>query len=367
MAPLFTIAVTTFDRLELLKQTISSVLSQTFGDFEVIIGNDNPARKLSPEILGISDPRLRVINNETNLGEFSNMNSLLQSGRGRYFTWLADDDEYAPRFLEAIHEALLKYDYPACVFTSFQNIGDAAVINPARVFSGETQLLSGRDFIRRYLAREIETVGTMSMCETSYLKALGGLGDVSADGKGYYCEYLQILRAAKQEQICYIDAPLMYFRIHERSWSASLNTDLEQYKRAAKNLIAAGIEVFQMPALIDDFDQNLTNMLRWFLGEFAAFFRRGGGLPFATLLRFFSSARAYLRPLRGSRLYWRSVRSLINAEVWLFWAVCKQKFLGVAPEWMIDFAYAVRKVLFDRPRPARIADNSGNKLESKFG
>lgn len=363
MAPLFTIAVTTFDRLELLKQTISSVLSQTFGDFEIIIGNDNPARPLSPEMLGISDPRVRVINNETNKGEFDNMNSLLQLGRGRYFTWLADDDEYAPRYLESIHQALLKYDYRACVFTSFQNIGDGAVINPARIFSGETQLLSGRDFVRRYLAREIETVGTMSMCETKYLRAQGGLGDVSLDGKGYYSEYLQILRAAKQEQVCYIDAPLVYFRIHERSWSASLNTDLEQYKRAAKNLVGAGLELFQTPALIDDFDQNLTNMLRWFLSEFVAFFRRGGGLSYTTLIKFLVSARAYLRPLRGSRLYWRSVRCLIRAEVWLFWAVCKQKFLSAAPEWMIDFAYAVRKILFDRPRPAAIVDK---KLESRF-
>lgn len=355
MTPLFTIAVTTYDRLELLKQTIASILSQSFADFEIIVGNDNPARELSGEKLGLDDPRIRFVNHQTNLGEFNNMNSLLQFGRGRYFTWIADDDEYAPRFLESVRDALLKYDYPTCVFSSFQLIGDT---NERRgtAFSGETKMLSGREFLRLYLANEIDTMGTMSVCETSYLRTNGGLGDVSKDGQGFYCEYLQILRASRQERVCYIDAPLMFFRVHERSWSASLNTDLEQYRRASKNLIDSAIEYFRTPEMIADFNQNLTNILRRFMGEFVAFFRRSGGVSFVTLIKFFFSARTYIASLRGSSLHWRATRCLISAEVWLFWAVCKAKFLSAAPEWMIAFAYAVRKIVFDLPPPERLAN-----------
>ncbi len=366
MTPLFTIAVTTFDRVELLKQTIASALSQTFADFELIIGNDNPTRELTSESLGFDDPRIRFINHPTNLGEFKNMNSLLELARGRYFTWIADDDEYAPHFLESVHDALEKYHYPSCVFTTFQLIGDTEE-RRGTAFSGETKLLSGREFLRSYLAQEIDTIGTMSVCETSYLKAQGGLGDVSADGQGFYCEYLQILRASTQEKICYIDEPLMHFRVHERSWSASLNTDLDQYYRAAKNLIAMAIDFFRTPQMIGDFNQNLTNLLRRFLGEFVALFRRGGGVRFVTLIKFFFSARVFVSSLRGSPLYWRAMRCLISAEVWLFWAVCKAKFLGSAPEWMIDFAYAVRGILFDLPRPERLPEKSGNELESRVG
>src|SRR5438034_1385314 len=43
--PLFSIGVTTYDRVELLVQTLSSILGQTFSDFDVIIGNgDSPLR-----------------------------------------------------------------------------------------------------------------------------------------------------------------------------------------------------------------------------------------------------------------------------------------------------------------------------------
>jgi len=365
--PTFSIAVTTYDRHQSLIETLVSITNQTFSDFEILVGNDNPSREVTATTLAMDDPRIRFINRPQNLGEFENMNSLLRESRGRYFTWIADDDLYAPDFLQSVYDALHKYEFPACVFTSFQVMQVTELVNSDKTFSREARLYSGREFLRRYLAREVETIGTMGVYEANYLKSLNGLGDVSADGKGYYCEYLQILRAAGQERVCYIDAPLMCFRVHEASWSASVNSDMEQYKRASKNLVAGAIEVFRTPALIEDFAQNLTNMLRWFLGEFVAFHRRQGGVPFRALLRFFVSARTYIESLRGSDLYWRSVRCLLSAEVWLFSAVCKEKFLASAPGWMIDFAYAVRRVLFDRPRPQRLPDKTGETLESRLG
>src|SRR5580765_8313389 len=110
--PLFSIGITTYDRVEMLIETLHSVLDQTCGDFEVIIGNDNPGRRLTAEFLKIHDPRVRIVNHERNLGELGNMNELVRLGRGRYFTWLADDDLLAPRFLDAMREALTRFDYP---------------------------------------------------------------------------------------------------------------------------------------------------------------------------------------------------------------------------------------------------------------
>jgi glycosyltransferase involved in cell wall biosynthesis len=363
---MFSIALTTYDRHQSLIETLLSITKQTFADFEIIVGNDNPAREVTASTLAIDDPRIRFINHATNLGEFENMNTLLRMSRGRYFTWIADDDLYAPDFLQTVHQALCKYDFPDCLFTSFQVLQNTELVDRGKTFSGETTLYTGREFLRRFLAREIETIGTMGVIETNYLKSQDGLGDVSADGKGYYCEYLQILRAASQEHVCYIDAPLMYFRVHDSSWTV-VNTDTDQYKRALRSLIASGIEVFRTPTMIEDFDQNLTNILRWFLGEFVAFFRRRGGVRFMTLFKFFFSARDYISSLRGSALYWRAVRCLLTAEAGLFGDVCKQKFLATAPEWMIRFAYSVRRILFDRPRPPRLPDKGGNTLESRVG
>ena len=116
--PLFSIGVTTYNRRELLKQSLASIINQTFSDFEVIVGNDYTQEILSAEILGIQDPRIRFINHPQNLGEVGNMNALLEMSRGKYFTWQFDDDLYATNFLETVHSTLIKFNFPSRVFTS---------------------------------------------------------------------------------------------------------------------------------------------------------------------------------------------------------------------------------------------------------
>src|SRR5436190_11907557 len=149
--PLFSIGVTTYNRVELLIETLNSIISQTFADFEVIVANDNPNRTVTAESLGLHDPRIRFVNNPTNLGELRNMNSLLELSRGRYFTWIADDDLYAPDFFQRSYEALQKFDYPRCVFTSFNLMHGDRVDDEAGIHSGETRLYNGREFLRSYL------------------------------------------------------------------------------------------------------------------------------------------------------------------------------------------------------------------------
>ena len=122
MKPFFSIGVTTYNRPEMLKQTLMSISAQTFSDFEVIVGNDYVQDPLSAELLGIMDSRIRFINHPQNLGEASNMNTLLNLSRGRYFTWQCDDDLYAPNFLGEVHSTLLKFNCPTCVFTAYEFI-----------------------------------------------------------------------------------------------------------------------------------------------------------------------------------------------------------------------------------------------------
>ena len=40
LSPFFSIGVTTYNRRELLKCTLDSIIKQKFSDFEVIVGND---------------------------------------------------------------------------------------------------------------------------------------------------------------------------------------------------------------------------------------------------------------------------------------------------------------------------------------
>ena len=60
--PFITIGVTTYNRREMLKECLHSILAQTHVDFEVIVGNDFTSNKLYLDEFGIDDPRFKDLN-----------------------------------------------------------------------------------------------------------------------------------------------------------------------------------------------------------------------------------------------------------------------------------------------------------------
>ena len=88
-----TVEITTYNRKDLLKEAINSILLQSYQNFYILIGNDYTSHNLNFENLGIpTDERILFYNHSNSLGEFSNMNFLLDKCKTELFTWLADDD-----------------------------------------------------------------------------------------------------------------------------------------------------------------------------------------------------------------------------------------------------------------------------------
>lgn len=318
--PVFSIGVTTYDRRELLVETLASLKAQTFSDFEVIVGNDNPARHISAETLGINDdPRFRFINHERNLGDVGNMNALLRLARGRYFTWIADDDLYSPKFLQEVEATLRKFDYPPCVYTSF-SVGSTI----PNVNSVEGVSLSGSEFLRQYLAGTVTAIGIMGVFDRKYLNDIGGLEYIAGGSASLYTEYVQIMRSGLLEKIAYIDAPLFVFRPHPGSWGCT-NIDVDLFREAGEILSRKSLEVLRRPELIKDFDHNLTCFLKKFMFEFISI-AKANPQPFNTpqLLKYLFFSRRYISSLQGSRLYWRAVRCLVRVHAILLRAACRR-------------------------------------------
>ena len=100
------IGVTTYNRNNLLKRAIRSILNQSYRNFEILIGNDYVKKKINKKILGTSDPRIKIFNYKKNLGEVENMNYLLKKSKSKWFTWLADDDFLNKNFLKDLYNSL---------------------------------------------------------------------------------------------------------------------------------------------------------------------------------------------------------------------------------------------------------------------
>jgi len=264
--PLFTIGVPTYNRKNLLKQTLSSILQQTFTDFEVIVGNDFPEEVLSLEMLGINDPRMRVINHKRNMGELENMNYLLSVAQGKYFTWQFDDDPCAPTFLSEVYSALIKFEFPTCVFTSFAFIYSTSYYKFNKTTSGKMQLFPGPDFLRKYLSGNVKALGCCGIYKTEYLLRIGGAKRLTNGLIALHSEYLLLIGAGMVPNIAYINKKLVSSRIHENSWTCA-NDNVDLFKQAGITLMRESIRILSDNTLKNDFHKNIKAISKFVISS----------------------------------------------------------------------------------------------------
>lgn len=99
---LFTIAIPAF-KSKFLGEAIESCLSQTYGNFEVVIVDDASPEDLKSVVDGYHDNRIRFYRNEKNCGAVDvvdNWNICLSYAKGDYIICMGDDDRLLPNCLE---------------------------------------------------------------------------------------------------------------------------------------------------------------------------------------------------------------------------------------------------------------------------
>jgi glycosyltransferase involved in cell wall biosynthesis len=309
-APFFSIGVTTYNRPEMLKECLQSVIGQTFSDFEVIVGNDYPSQMISDNFLSVYDPRIRFVNHSRNIGEINNMNKLREISRGKYFTWLADDDMYAPTFLETIYSVLDKYNFPQCIFTSYMPVRSLSEKHGKG--KADIQVLDGRQFLQKYLSRQIKVIGCYGVFDRRYIRDIGGI-EYLGNGFSPYADNLLVVKAALQKEVVYINAPLIFFRTHDQSISYT-SPDVDAYSSAQKDFLSKSIEVFGSEGLSEDYRSNLFLLLKWCLSDYCTVMRRSGTLRFGQLIKYLWFLMSYLKKIKGHRCKMMAVvlRSVFN-------------------------------------------------------
>jgi glycosyltransferase involved in cell wall biosynthesis len=95
-APVVSVILATYRRPLLLGRAISSVVAQTFPDWELIVIDDEPGVVTAEIVSGFADPRIRLISHEVNLGLSAARNSGISAARSQLIGFLDDDDEYLP-------------------------------------------------------------------------------------------------------------------------------------------------------------------------------------------------------------------------------------------------------------------------------
>ncbi len=100
MFPRVSVVMTTYNGSQFVKETIDSILNQSFSDFEFIIIDDNSTDETFEIIKGYNDRRLRIYRNSQNLGVGATRNRGINLANGDYLAYTDQDDISLPQRLE---------------------------------------------------------------------------------------------------------------------------------------------------------------------------------------------------------------------------------------------------------------------------
>jgi glycosyltransferase involved in cell wall biosynthesis len=98
--PLVTVIVTTYNRKELLKETINSILSQTFKNFELIVVDNFSSYDFLSYVESFNDVRINAFQNRNNGIIAVNRNYGISMAKGEYIAFCDDDDLWKKNKLE---------------------------------------------------------------------------------------------------------------------------------------------------------------------------------------------------------------------------------------------------------------------------
>ena len=102
------VVIPLYNKEKHIEKTISSVLSQTISDFEIIVVNDGSTDKSPNAVQNFKDPRIRLIH-QKNAGVSAARNKGIYEANADLIAFLDADDEWTPDFLKTILRLYEKY------------------------------------------------------------------------------------------------------------------------------------------------------------------------------------------------------------------------------------------------------------------
>lgn len=260
-----TVGLVTYNRPDFLKEAVHSVLNQSFGNFELLISNDYVESMVTFESLGIKhDSRIKIINQENNLGEVKNHNYLLEIAQGEWFVWLGDDDLFHPEFLMLAKNAITNKKNVNAVgfFSNFIASNSPNGLFPGLLKSMECLHYDAPNFLLEYTARKNPLIGCYGVMRTAVLRKIGGLPQLG-DSFGPYSDTLIPILLVEHGDLCWLDESLIFFRTHAESqsnksfhFSAFTSAEIEFLEHLKRICVGGHWNISS--------DKVIANMVEWF-------------------------------------------------------------------------------------------------------
>lgn len=211
--PVISVVIPVYNGAKTIKETIESVLQQTYQSFEIIVINDGSQDETLAVINSIQDQRVKVFS-YPNAGLSASRNRGFAQARGEYIAFLDADDLWTKDKLEAQLEALQQNPQAAVAYSWTDHIDeDGKFLRPASYNS-----CSGNVY-ERLLIGNFLVCGSNTLIRAQALTKIGGFDESLNSAE----DWDMWLRLAPCHEFVVVPRPQVLYRISPYSMSANIS------------------------------------------------------------------------------------------------------------------------------------------------
>jgi glycosyltransferase involved in cell wall biosynthesis len=217
--PAVSVVLPTYNREAVVGRAIESVLNQTFRDLELIVVDDGSRDGTVDAVSRVEDPRLRLIQHETNRGGNAARNTGAEAASAPLLAFQDSDDFWLPRKLEAQLQSLGTDSEAGACYCGMITYGcdpnNRIGSRVCRYVPARAVPQPGGDLSRAVLDASFISTQTF-LVETQVFRAAGGFDN----GLAALQDWDLVIRVAQRAKIAFLEEPLVLAYVSEDSVSS---------------------------------------------------------------------------------------------------------------------------------------------------
>jgi glycosyltransferase involved in cell wall biosynthesis len=206
-SPLVSVVVPTYNRVQLIGETVESILTQQYDNLELIVVCDGCTDGTERFVNSLADPRVKVVAQENSGGPARPRNAGVACARGEYVAFCDDDDLWMPEKLRTQVTLMERDPCAALCYAGGVTFGNGA-----------------ESFLRNRLKRGPRRNHFRALLYSNFIlnssvlvrrSTLAEVGPFNVDKRLHGTEdYEMWLRIAHTRKLVGIDEPLVRYRVH---------------------------------------------------------------------------------------------------------------------------------------------------------
>lgn len=232
--PLISVLIPNYNYAGYVVTAVESALAQTYANLEVVV-SDNCSTDGAWELLNDrfgADPRVRLHQNESNLGMARNFDRLLELARGRYLLCLSSDDFLFPNHLARLEAGFARDPELDVVYCNAYFAHEDGTVYTTRAMPGQfpVDIVDARDELVEEFTTVCPVCFPCALFKREVLLEPGICGD-PLNGQDARDWELIIRLALANKRFGYVAQPSMAIRLHADQFSG------DAYHRSGRNVL----------------------------------------------------------------------------------------------------------------------------------